>query len=82
MLIDRSLALGGGQTPVQILQSATVKELRQEALRVCGIASTFETNLFLSKTDNLEPIGDDNQCLDAVGVSDHSLVYLSCQGTS
>jgi len=77
-MIDRSLSLGGGRTPVSILRSSSVRNLKQAIHRRIPIPPTTRTLLL---NNNLEPLQHDDQSLDAAGITDRSSLFITLQGT-
>jgi len=80
VMVERSLALGGGRTRVRLFPGASVIGLKQAIHRQCSIAPAAHT-LLLHNNNNLEPLDHDEQHLDAVGISDRSSVLVDLQGT-
>ena len=78
-MVDRSLSLGGGRTPVRVFEGDTVGHLKQSIHRQCAIEPTTHT-LLLHKY-NLEPLEHDDQLLDTIGITDRSSVFVTLQGT-
>jgi len=78
-MVDRSLSLGGGRTPVRVFEGDTVGHLKQSIHRQCAIEPTTHT-LLLHKY-NLEPLEHDDELLDTIGITDRSSVFVSLQGT-
>ena len=79
VMVERSLALGGGRTRVRLFSGASVIGLKQAIHRQCAIAPAAHT--LLLHNNNLEPLDHDEQHLDAVGISDCSSVLVDLQGT-
>jgi len=79
-MVDRSLSLGGGRTPVEIWLWASVGDLKQSIHRQCAIEPTGTHTLLLHKY-NLEPLEHDDQLLEAIGITDRSSVFVTLQGT-
>jgi len=71
-MVDRSLSLGGGRTPVSILRSSSVGNLKQAIHRQCAIPPTTRTLLLLN--NNLKP-------LDVAGITDRSSLFITIQST-
>jgi len=78
-MVDRSLSLGGGRTPVNIWLWASVGDLKQSIHRQCAIEPATHT-LLLHKY-NLEPLEHDDQLLEAIGITDRSSAFVTLQGT-
>ena len=77
-MVDRSLSLGGGRTPVSILRSSSVGSLKHAIHRRIPISPTTRTILL---NNNLEPLEHDDQSLDAIGITDRSSMFITLQGT-
>jgi len=78
VMVDRSLSLGGGRTPVSILRSSSVGSLKHAIHRRIPISPTTRTILL---NNNLEPLEHDDQSLDAIGITDRSSMFITLQGT-
>ena len=81
VLVERSVSLGGGQTPVTVHRGATVAHLKQSIHRQCTIAPS-RSHLLLLHNKHLEPLDNDDQLLDTVGITERSSVFATLQGTS
>jgi len=79
-MVDRSLSLGGGRTPVRVFEGDTVGHLKQSIHRQCAIEPTGTHTLLLHKY-NLEALEHDDQLLDTIVITDRSSVFVSLQGT-
>ena len=77
VFVDRSRSLGGGRTRVEVLLGASVGDLKQSIHRQCSIEPTTHTLLL----HNLQPLKQDDQRLDTIGITDRSSVFLTLQGT-
>jgi len=78
VLIDRSLSLGGGRTQFAIFPGASVGGLKQAIHRQCAIPLSLRILLHNSK---YEPLENDEQTLNVIGITDRSSLFVTVQGT-